>query len=360
MNDVLFVIGAGASVHTGVPTMPHFLDRARDLFVSRQVEDARPQFERVFRGIGALQQVHSKANVDIHNVESVFSAFEMAEFLGTFGDYTPGELKELSEAMPVVISRTVEQSMMLPVRRTAEGEGVVRNPAAYSALARRIASLLDETRPQRAVTILSFNYDLGLELALQAEQHEYTNALTDPEQRLAVLKLHGSIAWYRCACGELVDFSRRRYNWSDTALRNINIRQVPMEITKPVQAGQFFHCKGKPHEGPVIVPPIWNKMRLQKGIFKVWSQAAYRFRSAETVIAIGYSLPQTDAFFRYLYALGSVGEVPLRRFWVINSDTSGEVEARFASMLGRGSENRFQYFPMTLEQCLQEGVLDAV
>lgn len=341
MNDVVFILGAGASADAGVPLMANFLDRSRDLLAGGRVDDAKAQFDLVFRGITALQQVHSKANVDIHNVEAVFSAFEMAKLLGAFGALTLNELESLLDAMPVVIARTVEETMMLRVEKSRE-TAYVLPPQEYFRLADLVEKLLASTRPQRNVTILSFNYDVGMELALNRKDIPFSNGLNKEQQRLAVLKLHGSLAWFRCECGTVADYPISRYPWDAFALRSFEV--VPLRIGALARNGRFCHCAEKTVSGPVIVPPIWNKVGYHALLSAVWSAAADRLRSAESIVAIGYSLPETDAFFRYLYALGSVGELPLRRFWVFNPDESGATEGRFRSLLGRGSENRFAYF----------------
>jgi hypothetical protein len=38
----------------------------------------------------------------------------------------------------------------------------------------------------------------------------------------------------------------------------------------------------------------------------VWRTAAQHLSEAEHIFIIGYSLPETDQFFRYLYGLGTV------------------------------------------------------
>lgn len=329
--------------------MASFLDRGRDLLAGGRVEDARVQFELVFRGIASLQQVHSKAHVDIHNVESVFSAFEMAKLLGAFSAFTAPELEHLLEAMPLVIARTVEETMMLRVEASRESAWVLP-PQEYLRLAELIEHVLASTRPQRSVTILSFNYDVGVELALNWKSIPFTYGLIREQHKLAVLKLHGSLAWFRCACGEVVQYPISRYPWDTFALRQY--REGSLRVGAIARSGKFHHCEGLAVSGPIIVPPIWNKMGYQLLLSNVWSTAAERLRSAESIIAIGYSLPETDAFFRYLYALGSVGELPLRRFWVFNPDDSGATEGRFRSLLGRGAENRFAYFPERFDECL--------
>lgn len=65
-----------------------------------------------------------------------------------------------------------------------------------------------------------------------------------------------------------------------------------------------------------------------------------------------YSLPETDSFFRHLYALGSVGSSPLRRIAVFNPDTSGATKSRFEALLGPGAKARYEYYPMTFSDAI--------
>ncbi len=69
----------------------------------------------------------------------------------------------------------------------------------------------------------------------------------------------------------------------------------------------------------------------------------------EDLFIVGYSLPESDAFFRYLFALGTIGESPLRRVWVFNPDNSPELQNRFRALFGPGAEQRFQFFPINFD-----------
>ena len=102
---------------------------------------------------------------------------------------------------------------------------------------------------------------------------------------------------------------------------------------------------------PLIVPPTWNKGDSHKALTQIWAQAAQALSKAENIFVIGYSLPPSDAFFRYLYALGTAGDVLLKRFWVFNP-AQQEVEQRFRALLGSGARERFKYFPMTFTQAI--------
>jgi len=84
----------------------------------------------------------------------------------------------------------------------------------------------------------------------------------------------------------------------------------------------------------------------------VWSRAAKELGNAENILVIGYSYPRSDAFFHFLYALGTVGSDPLKRFWVYNPDETGEVEKRFRDLLGPAAGGRFRYLSFRFNRAI--------
>jgi len=75
---------------------------------------------------------------------------------------------------------------------------------------------------------------------------------------------------------------------------------------------------------------------------------------AEYIFIIGYSLPETDAFFRLLYGLGTVGETPLRKIVVYNPDETGATEKRFKEMLGPGALARFSFRQLAFDKSIND------
>ena len=69
---------------------------------------------------------------------------------------------------------------------------------------------------------------------------------------------------------------------------------------------------------------------------------------------VGYSLPETDMFFRYLYAIGTLGDARLKTFLVVDPDTTGDVERRFRTMLGTAAEARFRVQASRFDQLIPE------
>jgi hypothetical protein len=98
--------------------------------------------------------------------------------------------------------------------------------------------------------------------------------------------------------------------------------------------------------------PTWSKTEYQARFENLWSHAARHLSDADQIIVIGYSLPPSDSFFRDLYALGTVGDVILKRFWVFDPDETGFVERRFKELLGEAAKQRFQYSRVTFTNAL--------
>jgi hypothetical protein len=61
---------------------------------------------------------------------------------------------------------------------------------------------------------------------------------------------------------------------------------------------------------------------------------------------------ESDSFFRYLFALGSVSQTKIKRFWVFDPNIQ-EVQPRFEKLIGSGIKNRFRAEKMTFDECIR-------
>ncbi len=353
MAKTVFILGAGASKQAGVPLMAGFLREAEDLLRLGKFRDPEIQrrVEIVLQARNTLQTVHSKSQFDIWNVEAVFAAFEMAHILQRFGNYTAEEIANLTRAMNTTIVNTVEETLRFP--KSGNDIGI---PEPYNTFVDLIQRLRQEVEPPHTVAVITFNYDLALDYALDYARVKYDYALEEKELSneftVPLLKLHGSLNWGRCQnpeCKEVVAWpimQAANHRWV-SALDQYSpaFLKIGSKIT------QLQHCDQPVESEPVIVPPTWNKSEHQLALSRVWARAAYELSEAENIFVSGYSLPDTDFFFKYLYALGSVGEVILRRFWVFDPDIG--IEAKYQKLLGpgagAGAEHVFRFEPMTFE-----------
>lgn len=340
MSQTVFILGAGASREAGGPLMADFLDTADELRKSTDLKDDLAVFDLVFRAISSLQNTHSKSTLDIYNIESVFAAFEMASLLGRLGSLEQKDLAAVGLAIRRLIVRTLEERIELPLE-----ERTVKPPFPYGDFVSLVSGLPRPVSNANAAStsIISFNYDLALDYALYYNRlrMDYCLELSNDRNRIQFMKLHGSLNWARCNhCKRIIPwhleefFAKRQWN---LGIRN-NPKSVRLEIGSLLK--EFVHCGNPVVPEPLIVPPTWNKTQYHQEISHVWSQAAKNLSEAENIFVIGYSLPDTDQFFRYLYALGTVGESLLKRFWVFDPDP--QVGKRFEGLLGETARARFK------------------
>jgi hypothetical protein len=343
----VFLLGAGASRSAGGPVMSDFLDRAQNLMQLNAPElgEGCKDFQDVFQAIAELQGVHSKAHLDLDNIELVFGAIEMGLLLGKLGDLYYEEIKNLRESLVVLIYRTLELSMKFPVR-----ELQIQPPGAYQNFMTTLRELV-KTQPHQdphQFAFLTFNYDLGLDYALHfyGFRPDYCLDGSPKPGTTPLLKLHGSINWGttgddRIAAWSLGNVSHERAFLGETS-------HVIFDLGSKLGARGFQAAELK--GPPIIVPPSWNKNSYHVQLSNVWAQAARAFGSAENIFIIGYSLPVTDSFVRYLYALGSESATRVRNFVVINPDRTSE--QRFRDLIGPGIANRFSFIPAAFEDAI--------
>ena len=115
MSEIVFILGAGASAHAKVPVMAKFLDRARELYTPNIGAPWKEHFERVLNILSALQIVHSKAELDLNNIEAVFTTFELGQTIRKLPGVDKMDFEAAVNSLKALIVYTIEQSMLFPL-----------------------------------------------------------------------------------------------------------------------------------------------------------------------------------------------------------------------------------------------------
>lgn len=170
------------------------------------------------------------------------------------------------------------------------------------------------------------------------------------------MKLHGSLNWARCQCGTIVPWQLQEYLEKHPEQNPLGWPTDNKPSTICLELGsriaEFAHCDKPVSPEPMIVPPVWNKTHYHHTLAAVWRHAAQHLSEAQNIFVIGYSLPESDQFFRYLYALGTVGSARLRRFWVFDPDQTGRVYNQWERLLGGMAKNRFSFEPQMFREAI--------
>jgi hypothetical protein len=281
---------------------------------------------------------------------------ELARVIQTFPGLESHEIPQTIASLKELIVRTLELRILFPIK-----QGRINAPGPYDDFASLLKRLQREAFPAHTVSVMTFNYDIALDVALTRIDLGPDYVLAKHDKRpspVQLMKLHGSLNWGLEKRGasdkppkiiplHLYDFMSQFTVMEDG--------MAPVEIGSKLAEWMRQLYSVDVEAEPVIVPPSWNKSDYHQTLSDVWAAAAKHLSEAEHIFIIGYSLPLTDSFFRHLFALGSVGKSPLRQFAVYDTEPSGgAVDVRFQQMLGPGSMARYQYHSMTFARAIGE------
>lgn len=348
LQNNVFILGAGASVDSGAPVMSNFLDLAEDV----HKKTPRSELEDVLNAITQVRPLYARARLDLENIENLFGLVDMAVQIGRFPGRQGDEVLDLRNNLVSLIEMTLHNSVRFSIRQTRiqpHGSYVDFVDFLSEIGAPKPVDFLEVMRGKRESfdfqsSLITFNYDLALDFAI-GRNVEY--GLSDVlAEGLSLFKLHGSLNWGFCErCNEpaVTPVESYRSGIPRGAESNFVIR----EFARPTCSG----CGSAVTVFPSIVPPTWSKGGRQSVVQNVWRHAAEAISRADNVFVIGYSLPESDFFFRFLYSLSIAGDRRIRRFWVFDPDP--DVEARFRDLLGSELAGRFRFEEVEFESAIE-------
>lgn len=294
----------------------------------------------------SLQSVHSKSELDIFNLESVWGALELGRLVGRFPGLDENEISDAVKNLKECIGHTLEKSIRFRI-----DDSDLSARGGYKPFVKLVKALNEHS----SCTIITFNYDVALDIELYRQHVACDYHLDRSESKQTpLLKLHGSLNWVHCTkCGtgqacrpeRLLVAARKSKTNPDKSLL-LDVSDISRREATPCQ------CGGESRLESLLIPPTWNKSFVQPQINNVWRRAARELGSAKNIVVAGYSLPETDSFVRYLLALGLSGDLIVERFLVF--DPNLEVRARFEGSLGLATKQRFTFHQMPFEKVAEQ------
>jgi hypothetical protein len=245
-----------------------------------------------------------------------------------------------------------QASFVKYVRRSSSGTDAFETDI-YTHFALYLAGKYDDPKKltSRSSTVITFNYDLVLDDALDRVEanpgYELVNAVYDEVKVgypvVPLLKLHGSTNWAICECNQ--------------------IHVLGKKATSDPRTFRSMACKKCQNTGLrlMLVPPSWDKSEYSKIMQPVWKRAVDALKTATRICVIGYSMPETDAFFKFLLTLGLAENDRLYKLivvdWLQGRTTPRQemtIETRWKDMLeGVFVGRRFEFLPNGVAQFMQ-------
>jgi hypothetical protein len=289
-DKIVYLLGAGFSAPLGLPLVSNFISKSKDLYFEQPGKYSH--FLEVHKLINSMARAKNYFATELSSIEEVLSILEME-------DVASGD-RERSKRFVQFLRDTI--GFYTPeFSWKASGRGIMPFPPEVQRYAAFVASLfgvqltrVEATSIEEKKTliekdvdyaVLSLNYDQVLEKALAL-----INAIPGPDllftldgdafggAGVALAKLHGSV--------ELLS----------------------------------------------IVPPTWNKTVPQE-VEQAWHLAFEALSAANQIRIIGYSLPSSDAYIRYLFKASILRSEHLKHIDILCLDPDGSVRRRFAEFI---------------------------
>ena len=363
MADHVFIFGAGASASAGVPMMNDFMNKAIDLAEESGDVGFQESVKSVRKAREELRKIFSNSFLDLDNFESVYGAIEMSKILGSLGHFSGEDIQDFQLNIKKMISFVIEYSSRFPLQK--DSNGLPFTPGSSD----NYMILLDQLKKYGFLAntvFITFNYDILLDVAIERvyspswvkveavngtfdrgfKNIDYClNQNSSSEHEIKLLKLHGSINWGYCqSCGKCYELNQVNFV-NPTVPRKLTLQDhTKLHFLPGCQKTKCPECETNLE--PMIVPPTFSKSNYHQQLSHVWKAASEAIKTAKHITIIGYSLPDSDSFFQYFYALSTLNlNSDIRSFHVINPDNGIAIRERYKKIVGPSIHNIYKYYP---------------
>lgn len=356
-GGIVIVLGAGASKCAGAPVMNDFFDTMRRLYKRGKLEVDEYKYRRILDYVRGqlLASCNIKSQIDTDNIEAVYSSIEIIRLIdGIKNDRfecTRVDAENYIKYLEELIQLTLEASIVFP-----RDEIGIAPHIPYQ----KLAELLETYRLKRKfpVTIVSFNYDNVIDFALESCGVKYRYGFEnfkDNFPRVNLYKLHGSLNWgLNQNSGEIIVHPIELGNIANNLHQYDQIRDRVTGAHLKFRSDGWRALSDEDIRFPFIIPPSSNKLESQLQLRKIWSQAATALNQSEVIIFAGYSLPESDVFFKHFFALSTFGPAEFEEIVVINPDTNAFDRVKDLISPLEVRKDRIRHIPRSFEESIDE------
>lgn len=305
MEKVVYILGAGFSYPFGLPLVNNFIQKAKDYYASHSEEVA--YFQEIFKLQDKLAKIKNSYRSNLYNFEEVLSLLEMQSFFSgeeletkytefirdVISHYTPEfgisrqEWGYAEEALDFPCGKDSNLNEFNHLFKFLAGLCNKSIVCVQDRSGHRLTQLVDNPS-DTSYRIISLNYDRMIEKAsscLSSWDSAYKTVFledldsSEDYDQLRLIKIHGC-----------------------------------------VEAGN-------------IIPPTWKKGANNTTVSKLWKCAYKALGEANHIRVIGFSLPESDSYLKYLLKTSFIGSENLKSFDVVCYDPDNSVRKRYESFI---------------------------
>ena len=343
MGNKVYILGAGFSRYAKLPLMNNFYSRSREIFKELNDDDTIKAFKDVYKFWEKYSQVKSYMNVDLLNIEELLSIIEMNSFLSE-------EKRNKKKNSYLIYLKTVIEKCTPDLKFENLNYFVNSIEDIYSKFISLVFGInfnfdhkdkkFIERNRKNNNGIISLNYDLLLEKILQIINDYKFNEIRNTNQ-------------------PFLDFYYGLDENNYSRLENYG-KKISLKYAK-IHGSINFHKKDN-NNIPLIIPPTWNKTS-EKEMKPVWQLAYELLKNSEEIVFIGYSLPETDLYVKYLLINGINDCFNLKKITIVCPDDENEnIRRRYEKFFPLSFRNKgkgdvgFEFIPKRFEEWIKEQI----
>lgn len=292
-QNIVFILGAGFSAHYNIPVMGNFISKAKDLYFSNP--DKFHDLGETINLITKYASIKMYMDINLNNIEDLLSIAYMEAKLSK----NKQSIDKISSFIKTVITsyqKAPDADLVHFVDFLLKCDFSITNNSIHIPYENREVYKYNIRERDHSLShfgIISLNYDLLIENALKVIEDQY--------------------------------FEYYKHSQSDKPLINY------FDISKSLPSSSISFAKLHGSVDTQIIPPTWDKS-IEKNIFQDWKLAHSLLSKATHLIFLGFSLPPTDNYLKYLFANGLKMNNSLKKISVVTLDTNNQTKKRYMNL----------------------------
>jgi len=309
MEKIVYILGAGFSAPLGLPVMSNFLEKSKDLYFENP--EKYKHFKKIFDRISDMSYCKNYYNTDLFNIEEILSILEMndnvsgnSEFKEIFAQYLCDVIEYYT---PNINSYSIIPELSDWYKYLfADDVKKIFNYYGYF-----ICSLF---------RLIFRKYKVDLEgVGLVDEINTHIEKPNNLEYSIITLN-------YDMVVESFIIFAKEKYKEINSQYYGFN-----RSGSKTLENNPWLVKLHGSVEKKEIIAPTWNKFLKPSIILYEWKRAYELLKEANQIRIIGYSLPITDSYIKYLLKTSLVESENkhFKKIDVICKDPEGLVKKRY-------------------------------
>lgn len=301
MEKIVYILGSGFSAPLGLPVMANFIEKSKDLFQNNSEKFSG--FSKIYEELEKLHKIRYFLKFDIDNIEDILSFLEMeASLTGDKEIYN-----DFQSYLKAVVESHTPQIHSFSEGLDFAGDGIKVFPDRFS---------------------LNYSYIYALILTAARFAISGSNKPTDSKQKQKNLIKEYDYSFitlnYDRVIENLIEFHNKSFAAGETGKISVN----------PIKSENNHFIRYAKLHGSLetqIIPPTWNKSNNASAL-EHWNLAYQLLSEANHIRILGFSMPVSDSYIKYLIGTSIRKAFNLKSIEVITLDQDGSTKKRYQEM----------------------------